>query len=245
MENQLNINEPINGEKELEEKINELDTMTIDNIDRKCNCKSINLNELRKPFSESDVEWRPGKCGLKNNKPWAMALCYVTSRAIHDRLDEVCGPENWQLRYKEHLNETIAEIGIKVNGEWIWKAGGSQQSDIESFKGGLSGAEKRAGVPWGIGRYLYKLKGYFFTCSSEYVEGWTWAKGKDKYTKKDFTFYWTPPKLPNWALPEIENITQVLRDIYKTVSPEYQEKIKNCDKNNLDDMKKLLNEIKK
>ncbi len=113
----------------------------------------MNLKELAKPFLAVDIEWRIGRCGeTKEGKIWALAVAYITARAIHDRLDMVCAPQNWQLRYYEHLGGTVAEIGIKVGSEWVWKAGGSGQTELEKFKGGLSSAEKRAGGPWGIGR---------------------------------------------------------------------------------------------
>jgi len=160
----------------------------------------MNLAELKKPFSELDIEWRIGRCGMKNDEPWAMALAYITARAIHDRLDEVCEPHKWQLRYREHLGETVCEIGIKFDNEWIWKSGGGAHTDFEPFKGGLSSAEKRAGVPWGIGRYLYKLPETFVKCSLIKTNGWKYAKGK-KSDKSEYTFYWLIPKLPDWALP--------------------------------------------
>ena len=40
---------------------------------------------------------------------------------------------------------------------WITKWDGAENTDIEGVKGGLSGAMKRAGVQWQIGRYLYLL----------------------------------------------------------------------------------------
>ena len=48
---------------------------------------------LAKPFAPEDLEWR-----LQNTteeKMRGLAVPYVTNRAIQNRLDEVCGPENW------------------------------------------------------------------------------------------------------------------------------------------------------
>lgn len=167
----------------------------------------MNLSYLKKPFPENDVEWRIGRCGKKGDRIWATALAYITARAIHDRLDDVCGPERWQLTYKEHLNETICEIGIKCDNEWVWKSGGGDQTQFEAFKGGLSSAEKRAGVPWGIGRYLYKLDEVFVKTSitkpseqeNASVNEWKYQSKNDK--KNVPAFYWQIPKLPKWALP--------------------------------------------
>jgi hypothetical protein len=75
-----------------------------------------------------------------------------------DRLDTVCGPAGWQNRYVMEGAKTVCEIGIKCGDEWVWKADGAGDSDIEAEKGALSDAFKRSAVRWGVGRYLYNLK---------------------------------------------------------------------------------------
>jgi len=161
----------------------------------------MNLKLLTEPLNPASIEWRIGQCGKKNDGGvWAKVLAYLTSRAVHDRLDEVCGVENWQMRYKEHHSGTICEIGIHIGDEWIWKAGGSDDTDIEGFKGGLSSAEKRAAVPWGIGRYLYGLTEMWAVTSLQKKDDWKYqAANKSKGIP---AFWWQPPQLPNWALPD-------------------------------------------
>ncbi|MCP4161187.1 MAG: recombinase [Deltaproteobacteria bacterium] len=178
--------------------------------------KNIDLNQLKKPFSEKDIEWRIGKCGQNQGTVWATALAYITSRAIHDRLDSVCGPENWQSRYVEHLGETVCEIGIKTKNGWIWKAGGSERTNFEAFKGGLSGAEKRAGVPWGIGRYLYRFKEFYVETSEEKQKGWRFQSENEKMVQ----FYWKEPSLPDYPDPENPTLINVnqYRELIKIVS---------------------------
>ena len=163
--------------------------------------QEFNLNDLDKPFAEKDLEWRISRSGVKGDKTWATCLVYITARAIHDRLDEVCGKGLWQSKYHDHLGGTICQLGIKVDGEWIWKSGGSGETQFEAFKGGLSGAEKRAGVPWGIGRYLYNLDEGFaeIATNGKYYQ----AKQSAKNGKPEIpSFKWNPPKLPAWALPD-------------------------------------------
>ena len=168
----------------------------------------IDLSKLREPFPPDDIEWRMQQSGLKEGRPWAKVLAYITARAIHDRLDEVCGPGNWQLRYLTHHSGTVCEIGIRVGSDWVWKAGGADDTAIESFKGGLSSSEKRAGVPWGIGRYLYKLDA-----------GWANFDGNGEHSDKiEGTWYrWDPPPLPQWALPE--GVTQAPAPKPKKTAP--------------------------
>lgn len=161
----------------------------------------MKLKDLSSPFHPNDIEWRIGRSGTRGDDIWAVALCYITSRALHARLDAVCGIENWQLRYHEHLGETICEIGIRIGDEWIWKAGGGASTKFEAFKGGLSSAEKRAGVPWGVGRYLYKIPETFVKTSRAKVSGWNYQKKKDGATPTP-PFYWQNPVLPKFALPD-------------------------------------------
>ena len=54
----------------------------------------MDLSKLKEPFSENDIEWRVQQSGETNGRIWAKVLAYVTARAIENRLDEVCGPEN-------------------------------------------------------------------------------------------------------------------------------------------------------
>ena len=156
----------------------------------------MDLSKLKDCFEPNDIEWRLQQCGKgKNDKIWGMALAYVTNRAIMNRLDEVCGPENWKNEYKPAPDGGIlCGISIKIGDEWVTKWDGAENTDIEAVKGGLSGAMKRAAVQWGIGRYLYKLE-----------ESWINANENGAYrgkTKDGTTFKWDAPALPAWALPK-------------------------------------------
>ena len=156
----------------------------------------MDLSKLKDCFEPNDIEWRLQQCGkTKDGKIWGMALAYVTNRAIMNRLDEVCGPENWKNEFKAAPDGGIlCGISIKIGDEWVTKWDGAENTDIEAVKGGLSGAMKRAAVQWGIGRYLYKLE-----------ESWINANENGAYrgkTKDGTTFKWDAPALPAWALPK-------------------------------------------
>jgi len=161
----------------------------------------MNLKKLKEPFPAEDIEWRVGRCGKKTDgSVWCMALTYITARAIHDRLDDVCGIENWKNKYRPIQNGVVCGISIRIGDEWITKWGGSDETNMEAYKGMLSGSEKRAGVPWGIGRYLYHLKETFVETSLQKVNGWKYQSANSK--KGIPAFYWKIPELPKWALPE-------------------------------------------
>jgi len=159
----------------------------------------MELSDLAKPFPASDIEFRIQRSGINNGKPWAMVLAYVTNRAIMDRLDSVCGPASWQNDFKEGPNGgLLCGLSIFYNGAWVTKWDGADNTQVEAIKGGLSGAMKRAGSQWGIGRYLYKLDATFANISDKgKLRGVAKVKGK-----ADVYFKWDPPGLPEWALPK-------------------------------------------
>ncbi len=115
----------------------------------------MNLQELHKPFPAAEIEWRVGSTNA--DKTSGLALAYLTARHVMERLDEVCGAENWQDRYEFHGARTVCYLSVRINDEWVTKADGAGDSDVEAEKGAISDALKRAAVKWGIGRYLYDL----------------------------------------------------------------------------------------
>lgn len=115
----------------------------------------MNLTDLANPFPPDRVSWRVGS--TTGDKKRGMALAYIDARDVMERLDEVCGIGGWQNAYPHANGKTVCAIGIKIGDEWIWKADGAGDTDVEKEKGALSDAFKRAAVRWGIGRYLYDL----------------------------------------------------------------------------------------
>jgi len=168
---------------------------------------SIDLSRLAEPFEESDIEWRVVNTGIgSDSKPYCLVVAYCTNRAIQRRLDDVCGPGNWKneaMTVHELRTGPIAMqvgISIRIGDEWVTKWDVSETTQIEPAKGGFSGAMKRAGAQWGIGRYLYQLEETYAEVSKDRQKGWMKAKlPKDEGGK---FFYWKPPKLPAWAMPK-------------------------------------------
>ena len=119
------------------------------------------LTRLAAPFLQEDVEWKPG--ATTRDKTKGLAMAYISSRAVQDRLDEVCGPDGWRNEFRQAPEGgVLCGISIRVvredgTPEWITKWDGAENTDVEAVKGGLSGAMKRAAVQWGIGRYLYRM----------------------------------------------------------------------------------------
>lgn len=111
--------------------------------------------KLAEPFPPENISWRVGS--TTQDKKKGMALAFIDARDVMERLDAVCGPENWQDRYEFHGARTLCYLSIRIDGEWITKADGAGDSDVEAEKGAISDALKRAAVKWGVGRYLYDL----------------------------------------------------------------------------------------
>jgi hypothetical protein len=116
---------------------------------------TVDFDKLASPFPPSLVSWRVGS--MNKEKTSGMALAYIDARDVMRRLDDVCGPGGWQARYPHANGKTICEIGLRIGDEWVWKANGAGDTDIEAEKGAISDAFKRAAVMWGVGRYLYDL----------------------------------------------------------------------------------------
>lgn len=159
--------------------------------------REIKFEDFLKPFPESQIDWRIGQCGKNERGIWGTCLAYLQARAVMDRLDEVAGPGNWKTEnYFVGAQGVVCKLSIKCDGEWVTKEDGAETTDIEAFKGGISGALKRAAVLWGIGRYLYDLEAGFIKVVEKGTPGARYGKTKD-----NVQFYWTPPTLPDWALP--------------------------------------------
>src|SRR3990172_1854590 len=165
----------------------------------------MDLKKLTEPFKAEEIEWRVSRAGKKSNGDlWAKILAYVTNRAIMDRLDEACGPENWKNEFREWQGSTavLCGLSIKIEGEWVTKWDAAENTDFEAVKGGISGSQKRAAVHWGIGRYLYSLEetwaqiSYHGTFAGQFV---------DKKTGEKLFFKFDPPSLPEWAVPKAQS----------------------------------------
>lgn len=132
----------------------------------------MEINKLLEEFPRDQVTFRPGSTNRTHKKAplsdadvkgaTALPLAYIDARDVMDRLDKVCGANNWKDEYEFHGNRTICRISIWLevggSGEWVSKCDGAGDTNMEGEKGGISDAFKRAAVKWGVGRYLYKLR---------------------------------------------------------------------------------------
>ena len=119
----------------------------------------IDLKKLKEPLDIDHVDFRIQSI---NKGGYATILAYKNARVDMERLDEVCGPGNWQRDHKELKGNIYCGIGINCEHidlpgikNWIWKWDCGSESFTEKEKGEASDSFKRAGFNWGIGRELY------------------------------------------------------------------------------------------
>lgn len=175
----------------------------------------IDLSKLSEPFLPEDVEWRvnrvPAK-GLASKGVWV--LPYVKARALHARLDQVCGVDGWRTERPECTevggrgNIAVGlSIWVEERNEWISRWDVSQplgNDNIDPMKAGYTYAFKRAAAQFGLGRHLKYVNEQWADIREDKPDrqerGWNFAtlpknKGGDIY-------YWKTPSLPGAVMPK-------------------------------------------
>lgn len=148
------------------------------------------LQRLADFFPESEIKWKPQM--VKGNR--ALALAYINSRAIMDRLDSVLGPDGWEDRYTVlPSGDVVCSLRVRIGERWLKKhdvGGPSEQPDAgDRMKAAFSDAFKRAAVKYGIGRYLARMP-----------QQW------HDYDPAKRTFA-SPPRVPAAFLPKPDNLS--------------------------------------
>ena len=139
-------------------------------IDPKEKIHMIKTSSGEKRFLKAEeIECRFGQKSKDGSR--YSVLLYKTARTDMDILDEIYGPENWQVKHYEVKGKDFCSIGVRIKRsdndfEWIWKsdcgkdfqrvAEDTEKKGLNEYeKSESSDAFKRAGFCWGIGRELY------------------------------------------------------------------------------------------
>ena len=94
-----------------------------------------------------------------STKTKGSCVAYIDARDVMDLLDKAVGYENWKDEYLYVNNQWLCGLSIRTeNGEWVTKWDTGTAGNMEAEKSAISDAFKRAGVKWGIGRFLYDLE---------------------------------------------------------------------------------------
>lgn len=109
---------------------------------------------LAAPFPPAEVEWRPA--GKASPGARTQLVAYIGAAAVMQRLDDAVGVGAWSFTWEPLVVDggevRVAKGTLTVLG--IVKEDLGTASNWEPSKGCISDALKRAGVLWGIGRYL-------------------------------------------------------------------------------------------
>jgi hypothetical protein len=121
---------------------------------------------LKKPIPHS---WRVQS--YSKNKPVATVMAYIDARDTQEVLDAYC-KYGWNRKH-EMLNDRLyCSIGVAMpDGTIQWREDCGTESNEDKEKGQASDAFKRAGVNWGIGRFLYDMDIQYVTASDKKEAG--------------------------------------------------------------------------
>ena len=201
-------------------------------------------NALSVPFPSKDVEFRISRISQKNRK--ACVVAYINARAIMERLDSVFGIGGWKDEYDVLRDGVKCRLSARIGDDWIAKEDVAPFTSIEALKGAFSDSLKRAGVKFGIGRYLYDVPEYWVPVSEE--------RPKDTLlpahylSSEGLTGWWIQPQLPDWALPDerammpSEHLSQLesLKADGLLTKPKYEQYLQSLSDARLDESKKAL-----
>ena len=108
---------------------------------------------LKKPIEH---QWRVQS--FSKFKASATVMAYIDQRDLMEVLDNYC-IYGWQKKYEEIAGNLFCSIGIVMpDGSIQWRSDCGVESNQDAEKGRASDAAKRAGVNWGIGRFLYDME---------------------------------------------------------------------------------------
>jgi len=124
---------------------------------------------LTRPIQPNEVEWR-----IQTARPErTIVVPYLTNRCVMQRFDEAFNPEGWQNRFQTWRDKGVkCGVGVFVDGGWVWKYDGADETQIEPTKGGFSDSMKRAAVQWGLGRDLYDYPRIFLEGEHKFIPDW-------------------------------------------------------------------------
>ena len=117
----------------------------------------ITEKELGKLVKTIPFKWRVQSTYPKSKPTKARMIAYIDARDVAEHLDTIVGPSNWCDSYYSLDGKIYCKIGIKVNGEWVFKSDMGTPNKTEKEKSEASDAFKRAAVKWGINRDAYRI----------------------------------------------------------------------------------------
>jgi hypothetical protein len=121
------------------------------------------LEILQAPTPYKSINFLPrGVLKAGNDGPTAIAIPYVSSDFVENRLDEACGAFGWQSQIIDTCNTVAVGVGIfnPDTQEWLWRwdiGSDNEKKSNQPQKEEVTSAIKRAARQWGIGRDLKNI----------------------------------------------------------------------------------------
>lgn len=198
------------------------------------------LTQLSMPFRSHEIAFRVSREVGSN----ATVLAYITARGIMNRLDQVFGLDGWKDEYQIVEKGVVCSLSCQIDGQWITKVDAAPFTSIEPLKGGFSDALKRAGVKFGIGRYLYDLPEQWVDLLAEKPK-----KSKNYVhshkTKANTYKYWVDPVLPAWALPDSSDMSEDEVDSDDALLMANKDELRRAERHLYDNHQLVMDDIRK
>lgn len=125
------------------------------------------MEEFIKPLESHEIEW---KIQSKTKTGKTILVPYIDARACYNRLDDCFGWENWNIEIRIEDKGAVAQLSIVTENRLVIREDGSEYTDFEAFKGGISGAIKRVCHQLGLGRELYDYPRVMFDGDIKFLD---------------------------------------------------------------------------
>jgi hypothetical protein len=110
--------------------------------------------KLCEPFPMDLIEIRPG--ATTRDKARALAMPYADIRVYQQALDDIVGPDHWQVSYRP-MGDGAIICQLTIRGVTREDAGELGEDAENRYTSAIAQAFKRACSAFGLGRYLYEL----------------------------------------------------------------------------------------
>ncbi|MFA5376384.1 MAG: Rad52/Rad22 family DNA repair protein [Dehalococcoidia bacterium] len=157
---------------------------------------------LSAPFNRNAIDFL-----VKGKGEQVMALPFIDARAAMNRLDEVVGNENWSYDWSVVVadDKMVAVKSILTVLSKTKSDAGEAAKEDEAIKSAVSDGLKRAGVHFGIGRYLYAIPQIWVKSKKVTRNGQDYFSIADKneaYTALEAFLSGKPPSTPKQRPPQ-------------------------------------------
>lgn len=155
----------------------------------------IDYKKLSEPLPISSIDFRVQSI---NKGGYATILAYKDARVDMNRLDEICGVENWKREHSRDNKNCMVSIWDESKNVWVSKEDTGTESNTEEAKGLASDSFKRACFNWGIGRELYDYPVISIKLlDNEWKMDWNYPKATFDLKIKEWKWF---SQFENWKL---------------------------------------------